>query len=68
MVYGAARVCKGINLRGREAYATVPNMSTKVSIALLPRAVKGKPMMKSILTSHHGCSGTGRDWRTPVLA
>ena len=22
---GAARVCKGINLRGREAYATVPN-------------------------------------------
>ena len=23
--YGAARVCKGINLRGREAYATVPN-------------------------------------------
>ena len=25
MVYGAARVCKGINLRGREAYATVPN-------------------------------------------
>ena len=29
MVYGAARVCKGINLRGREAYATVPNMSTQ---------------------------------------
>ena len=26
MVYGAARVCKGINLRGREAYATVPNI------------------------------------------
>ena len=25
MVYGAASVCKGINLRGREAYATVPN-------------------------------------------
>ena len=25
MVYGAARVCKGINLRGREAYAIVPN-------------------------------------------
>ena len=23
--YGAARVCKGINLRGREAYTTVPN-------------------------------------------
>ena len=28
MVYGAARVCKGINLRGREAYATVPNKAT----------------------------------------
>ena len=26
MVYEAARVCKGINLRGREAYATVPNI------------------------------------------
>ena len=26
--YGAARVCKGINLRGREAYATVPNILT----------------------------------------
>ena len=25
---GAARVCKGINLRGREAYATVPNNNT----------------------------------------
>ena len=25
MVYGAASACKGINLRGREAYATVPN-------------------------------------------
>ena len=24
-MYGAARVCKGINLREREAYATVPN-------------------------------------------
>ena len=24
--YGVARICKGINLRGREAYATVPNM------------------------------------------
>ena len=30
MVYGAARVCKGINLRGREAYATVPNISPYV--------------------------------------
>ena len=27
MVYGAARVCRGINLRGREAYAAVPNIS-----------------------------------------
>ena len=26
MVYGAARVCKGINLRGREANNTVPNI------------------------------------------
>ena len=26
--YGAARVCKGINLRGREANNTVPNTST----------------------------------------
>ena len=25
MVYGAASVYKGINLRGREAYTTVPN-------------------------------------------
>ena len=25
MAYGAARVCKGINLRGCEVYATVPN-------------------------------------------
>ena len=28
MVYGAASVYKGINLRGREAYTTVPNMTT----------------------------------------
>ena len=26
MVYGAASVYKGINLRGREAYTTVPNI------------------------------------------
>ena len=26
MVYEAARLCKGINLRGREAYDTVPNI------------------------------------------
>ena len=26
IVYGAARVYKGINLRGREAYTTVPNI------------------------------------------
>ena len=35
MVYGAARVCKGINLRGREAYATVPNIGT--SSKYIPR-------------------------------
>ena len=30
MVYGAASVYKGINLRGREAYTTVPNSSARV--------------------------------------
>ena len=35
MVYGAARVCKGINLRGREAYATVPNTSMIVTLLLV---------------------------------
>ena len=28
--YAAARVCKGINLRGREAYTTVPNIEVFV--------------------------------------
>ena len=31
--YGAARVCKGINLRGCEAYATVPNISSSVCLS-----------------------------------
>ena len=31
MVYGSARVCKGINLRGREAYATVPNKTKHIT-------------------------------------
>ena len=30
MVYGAASVYKGINLRGREAYTTVPNTSVEI--------------------------------------
>ena len=33
--YGAARVCKGINLRGREAYATVPNKATQLDDAVM---------------------------------
>ena len=38
MVYGAARACKGINLRGREAYATVPNSSSTICSSV----IKGK--------------------------
>ena len=36
MVYGVARVCKGINLRGREAYATVPNKGIVVMVVTMP--------------------------------
>ena len=37
--YGAARVCKGINLRGREAYATVLNITIRV-----PAHLRRKPV------------------------
>ena len=35
--YGAARVCKGINLRGREAYATVPNIGKGTEMKFKPK-------------------------------
>ena len=46
MVYGAARVCKGINLRGREAYATVPNTSTARTRTPFEYTIKDQPVCK----------------------
>ena len=53
MVYGAARVCKGINLRGREAYATVPN--------ILPLLKEERPRDFKLLKKKH-VKGKGIRW------
>ena len=41
--------------------------STKVRMALCPQQVGGSAMMKSMLMSVQGCSGTGRDCNSPAL-
>ena len=50
MVYGAARVCKGINLRGREAYATVPNTTTSTSTVLAQPIITEKKLSQQFFS------------------
>ena len=48
MVYGAASVYKGINLRGREAYNTVPNKRVRCILRSLVARKRSKSSLAQI--------------------